>query len=334
MSDTADHDIIVIGASAGGMEALRQLLDTLPADLPAALFITVHIGARPSRLARVLAQSSRLSVAWAEDGAPIRPGEVRVAPPDHHLLLDPGRMRLVRGPQENMTRPAVDPMFRSAARSFGSRVVAVVLSGNLADGTAGMAEVKRHGGIGIVQDPAEAEFPGMPASALRHTPVDHSLPILGIAARLRRLAGPGRGEIKEEPVSGGYELGPPVALTCPTCGGSMREERQDSLPYFSCHIGHRFAAADMDEAQFQQMESALDVALRALNERAALCGRLAESARLRGAQHSVERWEAAEREAQSRAETLRHFIERGWQRPDPDERSAPDGGSELASDGR
>ncbi|MBL6458458.1 chemotaxis protein CheB [Belnapia sp. T6] len=324
MADTEGRDIIVIGASAGGTEALQRLLGALPADLPASLFVTVHIGARRSMLDRVLAKAGPLPVAWAEDGAPIRPGEVRLAPPDHHLLLEPGRMRLFRGPRENMTRPAVDPLFRSAARSFGGRVVAVVLSGNLADGTAGMAEVKRHGGIGIVQDPAEAEFRGMPESALRHTKVDHSLPVLGIAALLRQLAGPGGSESKEEPVSGGYQLGPPVALTCPTCGGSLREERQDSLPYFSCHIGHRFAAADMDEAQFQQMEGALEVALRALNERTALCERLAESARLRGAQHSVERWEAAEREARSRAETLRHFIERGWQRPDPDERSAPD----------
>lgn len=329
MSDSECRDIIVIGASAGGLEALKRLVRDLPQDLPAALFVVVHIGARRSTLPAILSAAGPLPAAWARDGEPIRPGRIHVAPPDHHLLVEPGRMRLSRGPRENRTRPALDPLFRSAALAYGPRVAGVVLSGALNDGTAGLAEIKRHGGASLVQEPEDAKFPGMPRSALRHTEVDHRAPAAALGSVLARLAcegpagWPDEASRQEKPVSEGYTLKPPVALTCPTCGGAVAQTSVDSLPYFACHIGHRFAAADMDEAQFRQMEGALEVALRVLNERTALCHRMAEAARGRGAAHSAERWEAAMHEAEERAVVLRRFVERGWQRPDPDEEGGP-----------
>ena len=166
------HDIILVGASAGGLEALRTLLGNLPGNIAASIFVVLHIGARPSVLPQVLGAASPLPVAHAVDGAPIRMGHVHIAPPDLHLLVEQGnggqgRIRLSRGPRENLTRPAVDPLFRSAAEAFGPRVIGVILSGALSDGTAGLIGIKKHGGIAIVQDPDEAQYPGMPCSHAR-----------------------------------------------------------------------------------------------------------------------------------------------------------------------
>jgi two-component system chemotaxis response regulator CheB len=215
-------------------------------------------------------------------------------------------------------------------------VVGVVLSGLLGDGTAGLAAIASQGGVTMVQDPTEAEYADMPRSALRHVPVRHCLPVAGIATLLSRLCGtgqPGTGPAEPtlqpgkeaDPMGGGYTLKRPAELTCPSCGGTVRQTQIDSLTYFECHIGHRFAAQDMDEAQFQELEMALEVALRVLNERGELCRRLAEAARARNQPLSAERWEAALREAHDRAGVLRRFIEQGWERPldDGDEGSAP-----------
>lgn len=345
MNHGQNRDIILLGASAGGLEALKRIARDLPRDLPAALFVVLHIGTnRRSALPAILSAAGPLPAVWAEDGAPIEPGRIHVAPPDHHLLIEPGRLRLSRGPRENRTRPAVDPLFRSAALAYGPRVTGVVLSGALGDGTAGLAEIKRRDGISVVQDPEDAEFPGMPLSALRYTEVDYCAPATEIADLLTRLARGqprlarpqhlrwgGRRQVaqlasgQEEKMTGGYDLMSPVALTCPLCGGAVAETTEDSLPYYTCHIGHRFAAADLDEAQFRELERALEVALRVLNERAALCRRMAGSARGRGAVHAAARWDAAAQEAEERAEVLRPFIEKDWLRPSPDdEEDGPD----------
>ena len=178
------QDIIVIGASAGGVEALKHLVSKLPSDLAAAVFIVVHIPATSiSVLPELLNRWGPLTVTPPVDGAAIAPGHIYVAPPDFHLLLEPGRMRLLRGPRENHTRPAIDPLFRTAARAYGSRVIAVLLSGMLNDGTAGLIEVKRYGGLAIVQSPDDALFGDMPRSALNNVAVDYVLPITQIAFR-------------------------------------------------------------------------------------------------------------------------------------------------------
>jgi two-component system chemotaxis response regulator CheB len=179
----AHREIVVMGASAGGFEGYRRILADLPADLPAAVFVVLHMSANgPGLLAHVLGRHSKLPVREAEDGESIRPGRVYVARPDHHLLVEQNRMRVLRGPKQNRSRPAIDPLFRSAAVAYGPRVVGVVLSGNLDDGTAGLKAIKQRGGLSVVQDPHEAEFPAMPQSALNHVQVDHRLPIAAIGA--------------------------------------------------------------------------------------------------------------------------------------------------------
>jgi two-component system chemotaxis response regulator CheB len=176
------RDIIVVGASSGGVEALIRIVAALPPDLPAAMFIVLHrprVG--PNLLAQILQNVSPLTVADAVDGQAITKGHVYVGPPDRHLLIEQERLRLSRGPKENHSRPAIDPLFRSAAYTYGSRVIGVVLTGNLDDGMAGLWAIKDRGGIAIVQDPKEALFPSMPSSALANVEVDYCLRLDEIA---------------------------------------------------------------------------------------------------------------------------------------------------------
>lgn len=183
------NDIVVIGASAGGLEGLAQLVHNLPADLPAAIFVVVHLSAKyPSWLPHILQKFGKLPAVHAVDGAAIGFGRIYVAPPDRHLLVKPEYMRVILGPKENRFRPAIDPLFRTAAVAYGKRVVGIVLSGALNDGTAGLFEIKEQGGVAIVQEPLEAIFPSMPQSAIQHVAVDHILPVADIARVLVDLA--------------------------------------------------------------------------------------------------------------------------------------------------
>lgn len=186
MSDPA---IVVIGASAGGVTALQQLVGSLPADFPGAIFVTVHFPEHgTSALPQILARAGPLPARHAIDGEPIVAGTIYVAPPDHHLLLTPSAVRLVDGPKEHGNRPAIDPMFRSAAAAFGARVIGVVLTGNLDDGTSGLSAITRAGGRTIVQHPDDAPFPSMPCSAIGHVAVDRVLPVRMIGAAIVDLA--------------------------------------------------------------------------------------------------------------------------------------------------
>jgi two-component system chemotaxis response regulator CheB len=172
-----DFAIVVIGASYGGVEAMQKLFANLPSTIPAAILTVLHIGPHPSQFPDLLNDCSGLPARHARHGEPIRAGNIYVAPPDHHLLVRRSHVVLSRGPRVNWARPAVDPLFRSAAKTFGAGVVGIVLTGRLNDGTAGLYEVKRHGGITIVQDPSDALCPAMPASALKHVEVDHCIPL-------------------------------------------------------------------------------------------------------------------------------------------------------------
>src|SRR5262245_18310910 len=185
----AGHDIIVIGASAGGVGALQEVARGLPLDLPAAVFVVLHVSpSGPSMLPRILSNSGPLRAHHAINGEAIEHGQIYVAPPDYHLLVERERMRVVRGPKENRARPAADPLFRSAAHAYGTRVVGVVLSGTLDDGTAGLAAIKRRGGLTVAQDPVAALYPGMPRSATANVSLDLCLPVASIASLLSRLA--------------------------------------------------------------------------------------------------------------------------------------------------
>ncbi|HEY0418504.1 MAG TPA: chemotaxis protein CheB [Acetobacteraceae bacterium] len=323
------RDIIVIGGSAGALPPLVELAAALPGDFPGVLLVVLHIGPRPSNLPEILNRFGQLPAFFPSDGEALQPGRIYVAPPDRHLLVGPGHVHISRGPRENRTRPAIDPLFRSAAQFYGPRVAGVVLSGMLADGTAGLGEIRRRGGTTVVQDPADAEFSGMPRTALRHVPVDHCVPARTMAALLTEMAAhppAERGRTAASPITAqeglnmpsGYTMDPPTALICPDCGGAVREETADSLPYFICHIGHRFAAADMDEAEFRATERALESALRTLSERAAFCDRMMQAMQAKGWDRSARDWTAARAQAEERAQVIRGMLEADWLRPDPD----------------
>jgi two-component system chemotaxis response regulator CheB len=187
--ETITRDIIVLGASAGGVEALVELVGTLPASLPAMLFVVVHVPATiPSNLPAILSRAGHLPATHAQDGEVGKPGHIYVAPPDHHLRLEDKAMRLSRAPRENYCRPAADVLFRSAAQAYGTRVAGVVLSGMLYDGTGGLIAIKQAGGVAIVQSPDEARFSGMPRSAISGDHPDYILPLSEVAVTLVRLA--------------------------------------------------------------------------------------------------------------------------------------------------
>ncbi len=322
------RDIIVIGASAGGVEALSQLVGQLPADLPASIFVVLHLPVHiPSLLPQILDRRGPLPVGHPADGESIRPERIYIAPPDFHLLLEPDRIRLIRGPRENGHRPAVDPMFRSAARSFGPRVVGVVLSGTLDDGTAGLAAIKQQGGLAIVQDPAEALYSGMPRSALESVAVDHILPVGGIAGLLDRLARqPVQVASEDEPVSqkirkesemAAFDMdaiedvdrpGRPSTFGCPDCGGTLWELQAGDLVRFRCRVGHAWTANGLLAEQSTGIETALWTALRALEERAVLCKRVADRMRASGLETSATRFQKQASDSRQRAAILRQVL--------------------------
>ncbi len=321
-------DIVVIGASAGGLEPLKQLMCDFPDDLAATVFITVHTGPHRSLLPDILNYCHALPARHPANDERIEPRHIYVAPPDMHLLIEGDQVKLSRGPRENLTRPAIDPMFRSAAHAYGARVIGIILSGGLGDGTAGLAEIKRCGGITLVQDPAEAQDSSMPHSALQHVTIDYCLPVQGIAALLLQLLG--RTEKLPDPVardhppqprekvmSGDYSLMPPKSLICPDCGGALSESNIGAMPYYRCHIGHSFSAADMEAGQFNEMERALEVGFRIMAERVALCRRFRKMADETGNTRQSEDWQTAEAQASERAVTLRRFLDQSWLRPSP-----------------
>ena len=293
---SARHDVIVIGASTGGVQALRQLLHDLPADLPATVLIVLHIGRMQTELAAILDRAGPLPVAQAVSGDPLAPGRVHVAAPDRHLLVHDGHLLLRRGPHENMSRPAIDPLFRSAACSRDGRVIGVVLSGVLNDGTAGLRAIKRCGGLAVVQDPADAVAPDMPRSALRHVSVDHVVPIAAMGALLGRLAGTPVGRQPDptpanicleaaiaaqdlQDMGGQKQLGDLAPFSCPDCGGALWEVAGGSLLRYRCHVGHAYTADAMLSAQADEVDGLLNRLLRTHRERAELTRRMAERER-------------------------------------------------------
>lgn len=275
------HDIIVIGASAGGVQALQRVVAGLGGDLPAAVFVVVHTSpTSKSLLPSVLGRSGPLACRPARNGEPIRPGRIYVAPPDRHLLVMKKHVRLTRGPRENLNRPAVDPLFRTAARHHGPRVVGVVLTGTLGDGSAGLAAVKARGGVAIVQDPSEALFPDMPLNALREVRVDHCLGLEAISALLQRLArrpAARRSRVPRAAPRGSVAgNGTPAGLSCPECIGPIWVSETNGVPRFECQVGHAFNVSDFEFGQKELVERALWTAVSALQDKAAVAKRLEE----------------------------------------------------------
>ncbi|HET8782066.1 MAG TPA: chemotaxis protein CheB [Pyrinomonadaceae bacterium] len=329
----ATHDTIVIGASAGGVQALSTLVSDLPAELPAAVFIVLHIPSdAPSLLPTILARDTGLSVAHAQDNEPIQRGRVYVAPPDMHLLLEQHHIKLVHGPKENFHRPSIDALFRSAARWAGPRTIGVILTGGRADGTAGMRAIKQRGGITVVQDPSEAMFPSMPMSVIQRIKVDYSLPLREIGPLLNELSYrsadeeggypvPDNVEIEariaqqdipsEELIGSVEKLGKVSRLTCPDCHGALWEIDDEDVLRFRCHVGHAFSAESLNNGQDQMLEMALWSAVRALEEQMILARRVIERARKANFTRAVQRFEQRVKEAEQHSSALRQLLLRG-----------------------
>ena len=318
------RDIVVIGASAGGVEALGSLVEKLPVDLPAAVFVVLHIPASgTSVLPAILQRRGRLPAAHAIDEEPIENGRIYVAPPDHHLLLHPGIVRVVRGPRENGYRPAIDPLFRSAAKSFGPRVTGVVLSGVLDDGTAGLAVIKDVGGRTLVQDPEEALYPMMPTSAIDFVSPDRVLEAHGLGSAVVEFTAervPATAHNTNDPLleeaflridrgsSENPQPGEASGYTCPACGGGLWEAAESGITRFRCRTGHGFSPETLLAQQSRVVEAGLWSAMRALEERAAMSRRMAARFRTRGRRTTAERFERQANAAVDQAVAIRNAL--------------------------
>jgi len=332
------HDLIVIGASAGGVEAVSKLVAGLPGNLSAAVCVVVHL--RPyseSHLAQVLERAGSLPVVPAKQDLPLERGTIYVAVPDMHLLVqrdgDEAVLRLVRGPRENRSRPAVDTLFRSAALAFGPRVIGVILSGALDDGTAGLWTVKDRGGIAVVQDPDDASVPSMPASALAEVEVDHVAPAGALGPLLARLAHEPAGQPPSEAdlarhgdatdeldrelaivaVDDDYHqraerYGEPSRFPCPECGGVLWDVSGQGPVRFRCEVGHAHSAASLAESQTEVIEAAMWAALRALEDKVELSRRRASIARSNGLAAFTDQFVVEEQAAQQHAAQLRALL--------------------------
>lgn len=331
------NKLVVIGASAGGVDALREILAALPPGFPAAVLIVMHIGNRESYLPDVLAADSVLPLRHASNGELLPSALVLFAPPDRHMLVvaESGVPRVVlsRGPKENHTRPAIDPLFRSAAQAYGSQVIGVVLTGYLDDGTAGLQAIKACGGIAIVQDPATALAAPMPASAIDNVDVDLVLPLNEIGPALERIvlaadnpaAHPSPASAPESApewirVENRFALGngdmddlagiaTPSTFTCPECQGVLWELHGQQPKRFRCHTGHSFTADFLGEEQKQVVEDALWAAVRALHEKEKFSTMLAANAVSHGHDRAARDYEAQAQQAREQAKILTDMLE-------------------------
>jgi two-component system chemotaxis response regulator CheB len=325
------RDIIVVGASAGGTEVLAQLARGLPAALPASIFVVTHFpaGSR-SILPQILSRSGPLLATHAIDSEPFYPGHIYVAPPDRHMLLEPdGWIRLTRGPRENHNRPAVDPLFRSAARHFGPRVIGVVLTGALYDGAAGLLAIRNSGGLAVVQDPSDAVVAAMPQNATDIAGADYVVPAKSLAALLTELV--------QTPIAsvGGLTSMDPIekmpdvvehdmedqvhnkrrghlsVFTCPECCGALWQVDEDQLARFRCHVGHAYNGEALLAEQSQALEAALWTAVRTFKEKTVLARQLAALERGKGAEATAARFEEQASQAERYGELIRRYVLNG-----------------------
>jgi two-component system chemotaxis response regulator CheB len=319
------RDIIAIGGSLGAVDAVKQLCRVLPSDLAATLFIVVHIGDHGNDLlADIFDAQSAISIKTAVDGENLQPGHAYVAPADHHFLVLDNKVRLGRGPRENMARPAIDPLFRSVAISYGPRAIAVVLTGLLNDGAAGLADIKRCGGITVVQSPADAVAPDMPLGALRGSDVDYRAPLADMAPLLVKLAGEEAGPPVEIPEDIKSEVqialgrrsdaeviakfANPVPLSCPACGGVLSEVNRPPLR-FRCQVGHSYTAEALATVKEGAVDEAVRVALRIIEERIVLSEKMAFEARMTGREAAATSYERRIGDFRDYAQILRRSIE-------------------------
>lgn len=319
------HDIIAIGASAGGVETLQRLVGSLPRDIPAAIFVVQHTSPEsPGLFANILERSGPLKAKYPKNGEHFHPGTIYVAKADHHLLVKKDHVLVTRGPRENRMRPAIDPLFRSAAAAYGPKVVGVVLTGMLDDGTAGLFTVKRCGGVACVQDPGDALYPEMPQSALENVQVDYRLPVSELGSLLDHLARTEassdipipedvvvEARIAEKAMSDINiieKMGTKSPFGCPECGGGIWEIKNDPVQRFRCNTGHAFTARTLLASQNETIERALWAAVRSLEERANMLARLARDEKGRGRNSSSRDYGTEADEAKRNAQYIRELL--------------------------
>ena len=320
----ARRDIIAVGCSAGGIEALMRLVVQLPPQLPASMVIVQHLANTDNPLlVELLGRRSPLPVRWVEQGAALEHGRVFVAPPDTHVLFTNEHLRLSRAPRENHARPSIDKLFRSAAVIHGTRVIGVLLTGMLHDGVRGLRAIQQAGGFTIVQDPADAEFPELPTRALEALTPDRVVPLDQLGAVLRTAIGqPAAGSAPPPAVlvdasldlvgiaEPGQiaQLGPQVAVACPDCHGPMWTFDEEPERRFRCELGHVTTARDIFERGSDEVEAALWSAIRALSDRAHTLEVLGMEAATRDNPHSASSYSVRSREARAQAHLLRELM--------------------------
>jgi two-component system chemotaxis response regulator CheB len=281
-----ERDIIVIGTSAGGFEALPELLRQLPENFPAAILVVHHLesGSHGAELLEVMKKSSSLPCLFPHNNDPIEYGKVYLAPSDHQMLLKDGRILVIRGPRDNRYRPSIDTLFRSAAAQYSNSVIGIILTGLLNDGSCGLESIKKSGGIAIVQHPDEADFPDMPLSAIRDVPVDHIVRLNEMGKLLESLVHSPlmektippkfvkvEAEISERFTNSGIEkikeIGDEIPYSCPDCGGALFQVRDSDLVRYRCHVGHIYNQSGFLKAHARKIEEALWTSLRMWEER-------------------------------------------------------------------
>lgn len=323
------RDVIVIGASAGGVNALIEFVKSLPYDLDAAIFVVLHISASaPSNLASILNRNGQLKAVTAKDGEIIRRGLIYIAPPDHHLMLEGDHVLVKKGPKENRFRPSVDALFRSAAYGYGPRVIGIIMSGMLNDGTSGLWAVKRMGGVCLIQDPEEALFDSMPINALEGVDIDYILPVAEMGAILTDL-------VKEEPqeatqltedemkllklevIIAGHDnafemgimnYGSLTPFTCPECSGALITLTEGKIVRFRCHTGHAFTASALMEGVTEKIEEKLWSGMRALEEAVMLFQQVGDNFKKAGNEETADLFLTKAKESKERAQIIHDSI--------------------------
>ncbi len=321
-------NIIVMGASSGGVEVLREIFSELNPNLNAAIFVVLHIPPdAKSYLPQILSRHCPIPVEHAQDAQKIKPGHAYIAPPNQHLILQDGTMHLTFGPKENYTRPAIDPLFESAAASYGSKVIGIILTGNLSDGTKGLMRIKQAGGMAVVQDPEEALFPSMPSSALQYVPADYRLPVSGITSLLNHITDQAVLAEGEKPVNPtepafsddetslikkdfetfeqGYDKNQRSVLTCPECGGVLWELQDGKIVYYRCHTGHVYNPEVLLISRDSELEKNFWTTIRLLVEKAAIANRLAMKAKETSNQDQEAYYLSIAKEAETEANRIR-----------------------------
>lgn len=316
--------VVVIGASSGGVEALRGLASALDKSFPAPICVVLHTPPEwPGLLHSILNRAGPLAAVSPRSGDRLLPGRIYVAPPDYHLLIEPGALCLSKGPKENRFRPAIDPLFRSAAQVYGPGTIGVILSGSLDDGTAGLRTIKQLGGTAVVQDPRDALYPSMPESALAHVKVDHTVPLADLAPLLLRLASDPVDDAARQPVpkhvevevriakehnaidAGLLDVGEPSSYACPECHGVLLRLKEADPLRFRCHTGHAYSAESLLAAVSENIEEALWTAVRALEEGALLLEHMADDSQKKNNGDAAARLASQVASARADSDTVR-----------------------------